>query len=113
MSEWEKFVVPDWVVEDRNCRLNGGGSSDNSPISSRFRKALNANDNGEALEEYFRKLRTTDIAVGMAIVERDRGKNVEEPITKPQTKTRKSATVPAIFVIVLFSVFLLLIFLNL
>ena len=22
MSEWEKFVVPDWVVEDRNRRLN-------------------------------------------------------------------------------------------
>ena len=22
MSDWEKFVVPDWVVEDRNRRLN-------------------------------------------------------------------------------------------
>lgn len=44
MSNWEKFVVPDWVVEDRNRRLNNSDTdhySDNMSMSSaEFMKKL-------------------------------------------------------------------------
>lgn len=54
MSEWEKFVVPDWVVKDRNRRLNsnsvGNCSNTESKFSIKKRQALHRGD----MDEYMR-----------------------------------------------------------
>lgn len=56
MADWEKFVVPDWVVDDRNRRLHSNTPNDNpcteteTPATIKMRQALYRRD----MEEWSR-----------------------------------------------------------
>ncbi|MBO5245056.1 MAG: hypothetical protein J6B02_03035 [Selenomonadales bacterium] len=99
MSEWEKFVVPDWVVEKHNQRVHGEMQDD--PYTTGY------TNTGKDFYEEHQKWKASTIAAVRSRIEESRKKN---PRAYADTTRSEMDTNAVIFILVLCFIFSVLIF---
>lgn len=99
MSEWEKFVVPDWVVENHNRRVHG--EIQNNPYTTGYTNKR---------KDFYEELQEQEAAIIVAVRSRIEESRKKNPRAYAGTTRSEMDTNAVIFIIVLCFIFYVLIF---